>query len=373
MKHKSGPDNIPQILKIITVKADGKVRLVKVVKDHLGLKTEQPLFLDLREEVRLSTEHIKDSEVPVSKGGILVLPEEGIHELGITGEVQLGLVERPNAVALKVVEIEEVPGDKARLIDIETPLKIVRTVETAPLPETAIPMLQRQYGDLVLQYDIQGFIQGRQTFIAWRTRQLLGCPDDTDNELHEDMVDKRLEQQEADGSWAESIPITARNLRELAVLGLGSDQPAVQNGVSWLLNRAQSEYNPGMFLGSDALVAEQADVMARRKAQKHGTKPRFRQLKKSEQNQVVAGDSLIYKVCGPRIMWPNGLAMEALLALGYENDERVQTILATLTSQDWCECGYQNGAGAGVGQKPVTEAQLSKFEALCMHNTVTAV
>jgi len=64
-------------------------------------------------------------------------------------------------------------------------------------------------------------------------------------------------------------------------------------------------------------------------------------------------------------MWPNGLALEALLALGYEDHPRMQTLLETLTSQDWCECGYQNGAGAGVGRQPVTDDQLAQFEAFC--------
>lgn len=64
-------------------------------------------------------------------------------------------------------------------------------------------------------------------------------------------------------------------------------------------------------------------------------------------------------------MWPNGLVLEALLALGYESHERVQKALQTLSSQDWCECGYQNGSGEVVGRHPLTEEELTRFEAAC--------
>ena len=54
-----------------------------------------------------------------------------------------------------------------------------------------------------------------------------------------------------------------------------------------------------------------------------GTRPRFREIKRSEQSLVAAGDALIRRPCGPRIMWPNALAVEALVAAGYEDSDRV--------------------------------------------------
>jgi hypothetical protein len=41
-------------------------------------------------------------------------------------------------------------------------------------------------------------------------------------------------------------------------------------------------------------------------------------------------------------------------------------MLETLSSQDWCECGYQNGSGAGVGRKPLTDDELTAFETSCI-------
>jgi hypothetical protein len=118
-----------------------------------------------------------------------------------------------------------------------------------------------------------------------------------------------------------------------------------------------------MFFGSDELVAEQAQVVAQRQARKGG---RFRQIKRSEQKRVIAGDELIVAPCGPRIMWPNGLCLDALLRAGYEEHERLQAALRTLTTQDWCECGYQHGTSDWRRREPLTMDQIAEFEALCV-------
>ena len=51
-------------------------------------------------------------------------------------------------------------------------------------------------------------------------------------------------------------------LRELTDLGLTREDDAVQRAAGWLLARPQSAHNPGMFFGSDALVAEQAQIVS---------------------------------------------------------------------------------------------------------------
>ncbi len=251
-------------------------------------------------------------------------------------------------------------------MDIETPFRIVRRVEVAPMPDALIPKLQAAHAGLHLRYDVKNFVKDRTNLAAWKARQILGSADPSDADLRQQMMAVRFAAQAENGSWSDNVLLTARNLRELAELGVDKKHEGIHKAAGWLLDRPRSAHNPGMFFAADALVNEQAEVVAQRNAQKHGTRPRFRQIKTSEKKRVMAGDALIYAPCGPRIMWPNGLAMEALLALGYENHERMQTLLETLTSQDWCECGYQNGAGAGVGRRPLTGDQLAAFEALCI-------
>ena len=53
-------------------------------------------------------------------------------------------------------------------------------------------------------------------------------------------------------------------LQLLIDLGLTQDDKAVRDAANWLLARPQSEHNPGMFFGHDALVAEQAQIVAQR-------------------------------------------------------------------------------------------------------------
>jgi hypothetical protein len=356
---------VSQIVSIVPVNVDGKLRLLKMVKEYLGLKPAQPVFWTAEDEILLSAGAISNHTLPVNRSGSLVLPLAILQRLGIDEPSLVGLAQRPDAVAVKVVAVEEVVRDKARLVDIESSTRIVRRVEAPPMPDAYIPRLQAEYADFKLLYSVKAFIKERKTFDAWKTRQILGCPEPDDEELRKTMVTQRLNTQDEDGSWDGSLFATARNLRELAELGVGKSHKSVKQAVTWLVNRSSSTWNPGMFFASDALVAEQAEVMEKRLAMKSGTRPRFRQIKKSEKDNVMSGDDLIYAPCGPRIMWPNGLTIEALLAVDFEDNERVQTTLETLTSQDWCECGYQNGSGTGTGRKPLTDKELDAFETRC--------
>jgi hypothetical protein len=65
-------------------------------------------------------------------------------------------------------------------------------------------------------------------------------------------------------------------------------------------------------------------------------------------------------------MWPNGIVLEALLQLGYEDHPRVQTALRTLTVNDWCECSYQHGLSDWRRKEPLSDEQLASFEKVCI-------
>ena len=285
---------VPQIVSISPVNSDGKLRLVKVVKDYLELQEGQPLFLDVKDEVRLSSKPISKTEISVNRSGALFLPVVVMQKLEISKPAIIGLVQRPDAVAVKVVEVEEVERESARLVDIETPTKIVRRIEAPPMPEDFIPKLQAEFAASRLPYDVKAFVKGRSTIDAWKIRQLLDCPEPDDDDLRKEMITQRFNTQDADGSWSGSVFQTSRNLRELAELGVDKNLDNVKQAVSWLVNRSRSAYNPGMFFATDALVEEQAGVMEQRKIIKRGTRPRFRQIKKSEQKNVMSGDDLIY-------------------------------------------------------------------------------
>ena len=355
------PENVPQIVAIVAVSREGKFNLVKAARQYLGLKQGQPLFLDVGDEVLLSSG--SGDEVPTKGHGRVTLPPEALDRLGVSGAAHIALVQRPGALAVKRVKTAEVPGTHARLTDIETPFAIVRQVETTPLPDQLLPELRSRYADLKLQHDVSAYLSGRETLSAWRARQVIGRPDPGDDALRQSLIDGMLGEQAEDGSWEGQVALTARRLRELAGLGLAADREAVGRGAGWLLARPRSEANPGMFFGSDALVAAQAKVLDERA---RGIRSRFRKIARPEQKRVMASDDLIRTPCGPRIMWPNALAIEALLLLGYESHERVQAALWTMSTHDWCECGYQHGTSSWRRTEPMTDAQVDEFEARCI-------
>lgn len=173
-------------------------------------------------------------------------------------------------------------------------------------------------------------------------RHWLDCPDPDDATLRDTLVEERLAGQQEDGSWNGEIVLTARNLRELRELGLGSDHPALAAGAEWLLARRETELEPGFFFNNDELVDELERIWH---ARRQGSKERFRkghgQFVRAEVDAVVKGHDLIRLPCGPRVTWPNALAVEALLQLGYDEHPRVQRAVSNWMNGGYCECGHQ--------------------------------
>jgi hypothetical protein len=367
------PDGIPQIVTIVSLTAKRQINLKKAARQHLNLQQGQPLWLTEGSEILLSTSTAEDGlsyEIEVSKGNRVTLPDSILARLGIQAKSLVGLVQRPNALALKKLDIVEIEASQARLLDRETAATITRCVETNPMPQKRLPQLVEQHRDLALRYGVMGFLAGRQTLAAWQARQLLGRPEESDGTLRQALIQHRLKEQQQDGSWAGQdgsrvgpVIATARNLRELIDLGLTKEHDAVQRAADWLLARPQSTYNPGMFFAADDLVAEQARIVTQRQEGKGG---RFRQIKTFEKKRIMSGDDLIVAPCGPRIIWSNGLCLDALLRAGYENHERIQSALHMMTTHDWCECSYQHGTSGWRSAEPLTMDQIAQFEASCI-------
>ena len=354
---------------IVSVYPDGRINLKKAVREHLGMKGPQRLFLDMSEEILLSTDESKGDEIELIKSNRIRIPKEALRGLGITEKSLVGLVERKNAAAVKKVEIVERKADRARIFDVETAHTLTRVAGTNPMPHELLPKLKERYKDSKLRYDVRDFLKGRRTFEAWRTRRILGMSEPSDEKLSKKLIEERLKKQREDGSWEGRVTITARNLRELADLGMTRDDVEIQRGVRWLLDRPQSPYNPGMFFATDELINEQQEVIEQRRKQRGGTRERFNKRRALEVNLVKAGDSLIGWPCGPRITWTTALALEALLKLGYEENERVQAALRMLTMSRWCDNAQQHGL-SGTGEirrrEPYSIEEIEKIEEDCI-------
>ncbi|MCJ7736996.1 MAG: hypothetical protein MUQ10_06730, partial [Anaerolineae bacterium] len=368
------PEMLPQIVSITPLRGDGSLVLKKVVRDYLGLRAGGALGVRIGDEVWLtsSPESAQGSAaLAVDRRGRVQLPSEVLEALG-AGEIgQVALVQRPNALAVKWVSIELTEGSFARFTDIETATSITRRVEANPMPGTVLPELAAQAAELRLRAGVAAYLRDRPSYHAWCARRAMGLPDPDDAALSETLIDERLAGQRDDGAWGaeDGSPVqTARMLRELADLGIGGDHPDVQVAVAWLLERPRSIYNPGQWFGQDVLVAEQASVVAERAATRRGARPRFRMLRASEKRRVGEGDDLTVAPCGPRIMWPSALVLEAMLRLGYEDAPRVQVALSFMLTQDWCECGYQHGTGDRTERQPFGGDRLAAFEERCKND-----
>ncbi|MFH1572107.1 MAG: hypothetical protein ABIL09_29215 [Gemmatimonadota bacterium] len=355
------PLQIPQVLSVTKLARSRRLTLGKLVRQHLGLAPGAPACLSMDAEVRLSAQ-APGTEVPTGRRGDLVLPQPAVDRLGLTPGQRLALIQRDHGVALKRVVAAAEPGGRARLVDRESADMLARVAITNPMPEVLVPQLSQRYREAKLRHDVTPWLTSDPSLEGWCARQLRQRPAPADGGLRQEMIAQRRSGQQENGSWGADLALTARHLRELALLGLDRADPAVERGAQWLLARPESPYNPGMLFASDELVARQIEIADGRSA---GGRGRFREIRKPEQRAVMAGDDLIRMPCGPRLMWPNALALEALLAVGCEGEDRVQRALALMSSREWCECGYQHGLADWRTSEPMSAATLDAFEAHC--------
>ena len=344
-------ETIPQVAAVTRCSAAGKVALKANVTKQLG---KGPYYLQAGGEVVLTTRKVAGIPRATVEKIRLVLPPEMIQTLGLDGGGRVALIEREDGVAIKRFELDQREGDAAAAYDIETPLALTRVAETNPPPEALLEELTQAARGARLKHDVLAFLKGRETFDAWRTRRLLGTPDKTDDSLRKRLVRERLDAQCADGSWEGETVLTARRLRELADLRVRPATAEVVAGVEWLLNCRETDLEPGFFLLSDHVTGEMERIY---EARKQGSKERFRkghsQFPAGELELAMKGDDLVCMPCGPRVTWPNGYALEALIALGRENAPRAMRAIGSFMTGGWCECGRQGHRGRKTALLPI--------------------
>ena len=117
-------EEIPQVIAIVSISPDGKLKLKKVVKEHLGMKEAKPLFLDMQDEIVLSTVRGKGEEIAVTRGDSIRLPSEALEKLGIDERSLVAFIQRSNGVAVKKFETVEKESEWAKIVDLETTVRI---------------------------------------------------------------------------------------------------------------------------------------------------------------------------------------------------------------------------------------------------------
>jgi len=354
--------DILQIIAIVKASGDGRIAVKREVRGYLATGGEPntvatkkagkgiPLFLMDGKEVLLTAKKASGAKQAQLDGDRLCLPEQAVRKLALEGGSYVAVVDRGAAVALKKLTIEEDAGDRAQVVDYETPLAVRRVAQTNPPVKDLLAALKKANKTRRLKHSVRKFLAGRESFEAWRARTLLGPAKKADQALQQQLIAERLAEQLPDGSWAGQVPLTARRLKELAELGLTRRKKEVAKGVNWLLARPTAGKGSGTFFLTDELCETFKRCLKAKK--------RFRDRKPAEIALAAEGDPLYASPCGPRITWPNAQVIETLLMLGYEKHPRVQQALRPLLSPHWCECGFNP-----FSTRSVTRAELADREA----------
>jgi hypothetical protein len=356
------PNDIPQIISIVKATGDGRVPVKREVRGYLATGGEPnrsatkkagkgiPLYLIDGNEVLLTAKEGNGAKQAQLDGDRVCLPQQTAGKLGLESGSYVAVIDRGSAVALKTLTIEEEPGEKAQVVDYETPLAVRRIAQTNPPPKDLLAALKKTNKTRRLKRSVRGFLRGRESFEAWRARTLLGAAKAADQALRQRLIAERLADQLPDGSWAGKVPLTARRLKELAELGLTRRKKEVRAGVDWLLARPTAGKGAGTFFLTDELC----ETFKRYLKEKR----RFRDRKPAEIALAAEGDPLYLSPCGPRITWPNAQVIETLLMLGFEKHPRVQQALRPMLSPHWCECGFNP-----FSQRSVTPTEVAEREA----------
>ncbi len=349
--------SIPQVLNIVTIGKGNKISLNKLTREYLNLLLDQLVIVEDTEVLLWTEEEFSNSSYKGLKtaihitltGGKIVIPESILGKLNLEQKDPIAFITRENSLALKKVDIQEKSSDTfyPYIIDRENETTLVREIYRISSLDLMLKKLRKTHQNPRFTYDYLDYVKKHDSYACWVAQQLLGIPYANNYDLGEALINERLEKQLEDGSW-ETFPKTTRVLREL--YDLKKENPdtefkeSVEKGIKWLLNRAESEYNPGMFFLEDNLVEIQKEIVDKRKNHTKGTRTRFRDRKSKYERMIAEADGVSKGACGPQIMWSNALALDVLLKWGYEDHKRVQRIYNTMTlNPRWCECGYQHG------------------------------
>ena len=359
MKIQHAKETVPQIIDYKTLHRTGKLS-VKKAMDFLNVSKKTSVTLTIDDEILISSK-ADGVQLPVLPRYKVQIPEYVLQKLGISGKATICFIQRSNAVAIKRFDIKKVESEYPRIIDIETSYVVTRLIETFGDPLNIYKKLKTEKELLNIKTSPNDYWKDKNTFQGWKARQILDLENDNDKKLQLELIQQRLSSQSENGSWQNQLPLTAHVLIELNELGLTDEHPQVKKAISWLLEQPQSPYNPGMFFLSGDLVHNQIEIVDQRLKQTSGQRPRFRNRVKSEISQIYEADELYYNPCGPRIMWVNGIVMEALLLYGYESHKRLQMALDTLAFGNWCECHYQHGKSSWKRKQSLTLAEIEDY------------
>ena len=110
--------DLPAVLAFIPISADGWITLNKTVRKHLEFEELKKLFLEMHDEVVITSQGNNVKQIASTKGNRIQLPEKALKKLEVSANSLVALIERKDAVAIKRFVIEEREAEKARIVPL---------------------------------------------------------------------------------------------------------------------------------------------------------------------------------------------------------------------------------------------------------------
>ncbi len=290
--------------------------------------------------------------VPLSTGGPkTIIPESVWNRLKASSGDRYCITEREGGYYLKKLDLTErwalIPG--LTIIDSFDRDVVERMYsgffDLQKITSKDLTRLLRFVGKF--RYDpISPFekMQGKIGFLG--RKEFFGKLNKKDTQFRHEYIKQFQETQLENGSWEDNTMSTAFNVIKLHEAGDTLENPVMEKGAKWLLSTAEPLGFPGLFMLSEKLVAR---FNAWKTSQTRGRSGRpHRRTTDVEAHKYLENRDILSSIsawpCELRLTWTSGIAIEALLRCGLQEESRVIKAINTLLKMGergrWCGCGY---------------------------------
>jgi len=171
----------------------------------------------------------------------------------------------------------------------------------------------------VLRHDpFQRFAQAADEWGFLVRKNIMQKPLADDKALRVQLVAAQSKPQNADGSWGHTVSETALTVEHLLELGVPLSDARLTRAAQWLLSQFQNHIERGRAGSSLALAVQDLFTSSNRSAEHAGA------------SRLLQGHKLACSCFGLTPFVQTGLALRALVRLGYEQDEKVRRAFASL-------------------------------------------
>lgn len=198
-------------------------------------------------------------------------------------------------------------------------------------------LLGRLLNEQAFRYNPFMAFQQQSDLYGYVIRQdIARSPSKNDPDLRQELVSERYTSQAPNGSWENTIVLTCKKLEELRLLGENSPQDHILKAVEWLFSMFNTDLE-GFHVG--IVYGKPGHSMFSTLDRQAEFKIALKERPEWDPKQLCYNHLAIIQ---------NGIAIQALIRLGYANDERVEKACDNLyclkeTYGGWCQSNTMKG------------------------------